>query len=388
MSRWWDTTLGEVCELKRGYDLPASLRALGVIPVVSSSGITGYHSVAKVKGPGVVTGRYGTLGAVYYLDSDFWPLNTSLYVRDFKGNDPRFVAALLKSLNLADSGAAAAVPGVNRNHLHMLPVRCPDLDTQRAVGHLLGSIDGLIGNSTRRITILEALTRALYREWFVEFRYPGHEGVPLVDSEMGPIPKGWVVTAASDALEVNPRLRIPASTESPFVAMGDLSEEYAVCFPSTIRGGNSGSRFQKHDTLFARITPCLENGKTGYLLGLGDAEIARGSTEFIVLRGRRVGSAFTYCLARSDAFRSNAIQSMSGASGRQRVRTGCLDSFPVAIPPTDVQGRFEEVARGTLRLQYELAVQSRRLVSARDLLLPRLVSGQIDVSNVELAEVV
>ena len=90
MGDWRDTTLGEVCELKRGYDLPTSRREPGDVPIVSSSGITGFHSEAKVSGPGVVTGRYGTLGEVFYLDTDFWPLNTALYVRDFKGNEPRF----------------------------------------------------------------------------------------------------------------------------------------------------------------------------------------------------------------------------------------------------------------------------------------------------------
>ena len=93
--QWRRVTLGEVVELKRGYDLPRRERVSGPIPLVSSSGITDYHIEAKVRGPGVVTGRYGTLGKVFFVPEDFWPLNTALYVRDFKGNDPRFIAYFL-----------------------------------------------------------------------------------------------------------------------------------------------------------------------------------------------------------------------------------------------------------------------------------------------------
>ena len=95
---WTSMPLGEFVTLKRGYDLPSSLRVDGPVPVVSSSGVTGCHDVAKVKAPGVVTGRYGTLGEVFFIDEDFWPLNTALYVQDFQGNDPRFSAYFLESV--------------------------------------------------------------------------------------------------------------------------------------------------------------------------------------------------------------------------------------------------------------------------------------------------
>ena len=116
-SRWRETTLGEVIELKRGYDLPKRQRVPGPVPLVSSSGISDHHTEAKVKGPGVVTGRYGTLGQVYYIQDDFWPLNTTLYVRDFKGNDPRFISYFLQGLDFFAYSDKAAVPGLNRNHL-------------------------------------------------------------------------------------------------------------------------------------------------------------------------------------------------------------------------------------------------------------------------------
>ncbi|HVW89311.1 MAG TPA: restriction endonuclease subunit S, partial [Gaiellaceae bacterium] len=99
MAREWEKRdLGDVVELKRGYDLPHRDRKPGSVPVISSSGLSGAHAKAKVKGPGVVTGRYGTVGEVFFVDGDFWPLNTTLYVRDFKGNDPRFISYFLRGL--------------------------------------------------------------------------------------------------------------------------------------------------------------------------------------------------------------------------------------------------------------------------------------------------
>lgn len=122
---WTRKSLGEVLTLKRGYDLPTANRVDGGVPVVSSSGITGYHNQAQAKAPGVVTGRYGTLGVVYLVQQDFWPLNTALYVSDFKGQSPEFALHLLRNLLALWQSDKAAVPGVDRNVLHKLPVVVP-----------------------------------------------------------------------------------------------------------------------------------------------------------------------------------------------------------------------------------------------------------------------
>src|SRR5207253_426177 len=109
---WHQCRLGDVLTLKRGHDLPEQSRQSGEVPVVSSSGVTGYHKEAKASAPGVVTGRYGTLGEVFYIEEDYWPLNTALYVIDFKGNDPRFAAYFLKNALRGYRSDKAAVPGI------------------------------------------------------------------------------------------------------------------------------------------------------------------------------------------------------------------------------------------------------------------------------------
>ena len=155
MDEWQEVTLGEVIELKRGYDLPRRERIPGSVPLVSSAGVTDHHVEAKFSGPGVITGRYGTLGKVFFVPSDFWPLNTTLYVRDFKDNDPRFISYFLRSLDFSAYSDKAAVPGLNRNHLHQAAVRIPPLSEQRAIAHVLGTLDDKIGLNRRINQTLE-----------------------------------------------------------------------------------------------------------------------------------------------------------------------------------------------------------------------------------------
>src|SRR5260370_31363200 len=262
-SGWKYYQLGNVLTLQRGFDLPERNRREGTIPIVSSSGISGYHNVAKVSGPGVITGRYGTLGEVFYIRQDFWPLNTTLYVRDFKGNDPLFLSYFLRTLNLARQNAAGAVPGLNRNALHLLPVCIPPLPTQHKIATILSAYDDLVENNTRRIAILEEMAQSLYRELFVHLRLPVHEKKRLVESPLGMIPEGWEVVKFSTAVEIDPPTRIPKEGEKPFVSMANLSSVSMLIDSYEMRSGNSGSKFINDDTPFAPITPWLEKCKTG-----------------------------------------------------------------------------------------------------------------------------
>jgi type I restriction enzyme, S subunit len=136
-SEWQDGILLDLCELKRGYDLPTAQRSSGLIPIISSSGISGYHSMPMAEPPGVVTGRYGTIGEVFFINDPYWPLNTALYVRDFKGNSPRFVYYMLREIDFLKYSDKAAVPGINRNHLHEATIILPPRPVQEAFERLL-----------------------------------------------------------------------------------------------------------------------------------------------------------------------------------------------------------------------------------------------------------
>ena len=142
---WKSESVGNVATLQRGFDLPSRLRKPGKVPIITSSGRAFSHNEARVKGPGVVTGRYGTIGEVFFVQEDFWPLNTTLYVRDFHGNNPRFISYLLRTIDFKTHSGKSGVPGVNRNDLHEIDVPLPPtLDEQEAIAKALSDADALI----------------------------------------------------------------------------------------------------------------------------------------------------------------------------------------------------------------------------------------------------
>jgi type I restriction enzyme S subunit len=170
MSATWRTgKLGDFIELKRGYDLAQAKRIPGPYPLVSSAGVSDCHSEPMAKGPGVVTGRYGTIGKVYFVEQDFWPLNTTLYVRDFKGNDPKFINYFLKTVDFLAYSDKAAVPGLNRNHLHEACSVIPDKATQLEIAAMLGALDDRITLLRETNATLEGIAQALFKSWFVDF---------------------------------------------------------------------------------------------------------------------------------------------------------------------------------------------------------------------------
>src|SRR5882724_4701778 len=143
-NEWEGIPLGELITLQRGFDLPSQDRKPGKVPIVSSSGISDYHSEVGVKGPGVVTGRYGTIGQVFLIKEDYWPLNTTLWVKDFHGNDPQFASYLLRTVDFRSCSDKSSVPGVNRNDLHQIPVLRPPLAEQKGISAMLGALDDKI----------------------------------------------------------------------------------------------------------------------------------------------------------------------------------------------------------------------------------------------------
>ncbi len=286
-----------------------------------------------------------------------------------------FYALLHQRGSLITKAQGAAQQNLNQDAIKSFELPFPNLPTQRRIAGILSAYDDLIENNLRRIKILEDMAQSLYREWFVHFRFPGHESVSPVDSPLGPIPDGWEVKKMPEAVEVRPKVPVPKDDEIPFVPMGSLSENSMLIGETETRTKASGARFQNGDTLFARITPCLENGKTGFVQFLPDDETACcGSTEFIVLRSRTVCPEYVYLMARSDPFRDNAIKSMSGATGRQRVQEECFEQFFLAQPPADLLERFQSITRPQFQLIHSLNRRNQSLRQTRDLLLPKLLS--------------
>lgn len=163
-AEWRHCTLGDALTFQRGFDLPHRLRKEGAVPIVSSSGVSGWHNHAPIKAPGIVTGRYGTIGEIFLIEEDFWPLNTTLYVRDFKGNNPCFLSYLLQRVDFALHSGKSGVPGINRNDIHKLPIVLPEEPEQDAIAEVLSDVDGLIGALEKLIAKKRAIKRTTMQQ--------------------------------------------------------------------------------------------------------------------------------------------------------------------------------------------------------------------------------
>jgi type I restriction enzyme S subunit len=341
--------LGDVITLKRGHDLPSDKRLEGSVPVVSSAGITGCHSVAMAKAPGVVTGRYGTIGEVFYLDQDYWPLNTSLYVIDFKGTDPKFSAYFLRNALRGYQSDKAAIPGVDRNVLHELPVSVPKYDTQLKIASILSAYDDLIENNRRRMALLEESARLLYREWFVHLHFPGHTRTPITDG----VPKGWK--------------RVP------------LGEHLVL---------NYGKALKSEDRLEGQIPVYGSSG----IVGHHEKPLSEGPGIILGRKGN-VGSVYwsptafyaidtVYFIApeKSDLYLFHALKHMHFINTDVAVPGLNRDmaySRSLLLPSKSARRGFLDIVGPVYEQMVKLEQLNQRLRTARDLLLPRLMSGEI-----------
>ena len=317
---WTETTLADLITLQRGYDLPSKNRVPGPVPVLSAGEKISYHNEAKVAGPGFVIGRSTNLGIPRWSDEDFWPLNTTLFAKDFKGNNPRWLFYLFQILDLSGFDSGTAQGSLNRNYIGSFRVSAPDRNEQDRIVDVIGSLDDKIAanNEVRRLSdeMIQSLWRKLINEdsSFVEF---------------------------GDVIQLNPRTTAPKGSRLTTIEMKNLPEKGFTVETWADREAKGGSRYLNGDTLLARITPCFENGKCGYVDFLEPGEVGAGSTEFIVLRPQAgIPPAAPYAIARSSEFRTFAAQTMTGTSGRQRVQARDLETYEIAWPNEDLLSGF------------------------------------------------
>jgi type I restriction enzyme, S subunit len=176
------TTLGQVMQFQRGYDLTHSQMRKGTVPVVGSSSVIGYHDKKKIQGPALVIGRSGSVGRPQFFESDIWPHNTTLFVKDFFGNNPKFCFYLLEAINLESYSTSTGVPTLNRNFINPLKVPYIDKILQRKIVSVLSVIDDKIELNSKINAELEQMAKILYDYWFVQFDFPDANGKPYKSS--------------------------------------------------------------------------------------------------------------------------------------------------------------------------------------------------------------
>lgn len=269
-----------------------------------------------------------------------------------------------------------AAAGVRARDLTRLMVPCPPLPVQRAIAHILGTLDDRIELNREMNETLEQMARALFKSWFVDFEPFRDKG--MVDSLLGKIPKGWRVKPLPKVIEVNSPRALKKGVLASYLDMQNVPERGHRPKAWVKREYGSGMRFQNGDTLVARITPCLENGKTAFVDFLEEGQVGWGSTEFIVLCPKPpLPAYYGYLLARTEEFRSHAIQNMTGSSGRQRVPPQCLSQFGIVVPDEPVAKAFGGLVQPIAERIRSNSEQCATLAAIRDALLPKLMSGEV-----------
>ena len=371
LGNWKNGELGDFVTLKRGFDLPQQKREDGQVPIFSSSGITGTHSTAMVKAPGVITGRYGTIGEVFYAAKDFWPLNTTLFVEDFHGNDAKFIYYFLKTLEWSKFTSASAVPGINRNTVHKEIVSLPDIETQRRIASTLSMFDEKIKINTEINDNLEQQAHSYFQELFVDNASP--EWTTGTISDLGTVVGGSTPSKAkpeyyteSGIAWITPKdLSI---NKSKFVSHGenDITE---------LGLKNSSAAIMPEGTvLFSSRAPI------GYI-AIAAGEVTTNQGFKSVVPKPEIGTPFVYFFLKNTL---PVIEGMASGSTFKEVSGSTMKNVPAVIPDAEILAKFSDFCAPIFAQQRTLEEQNQSLAKLRDSLLPKLMSGEIDVSAVHL----
>lgn len=373
MSVFKEYLLGDLLTFQRGYDITKKEQTDGPIPIVSSSGVHSYHNVAKAKGPGVIIGRKGTLGTVHYVKDSFWPHDTTLWIKDFKGNDPRFLYYFLQTLQLENFDTGSSNPTLNRNHIHKIKVIFPDRSVQEKIAAVLSAYDDLIENNKRRITLLENMAEEIYREWFVRFRFPGwqeagfEKGLPAIwpTSGLGQIAK--FVMGQSPKSEFYNR----NGDGLPFhQGVGTFGKRFPT---NEVYCSVTGREAKAGDVLFSVRAPV---GRLN--IALERMVIGRG---LAAVRHRSGCQSYLYYLL-STAFSNEDIignGAIFNAVGKEE-----LLGFKVLSPPDELVDAFEKLVKPIDEQIAGLIRQNEVLEKTKNQLLPRLISGKLSVENLDI----
>lgn len=290
--------------------------------------------------------------------------------------EPNFLFQLLRTFDFGASNAGTAVPYLTASNLGRSEVLVPPLDVQSRIVAILGAYDDLIEVNRRRIALMEEMARRLFQEWFIHFRFPGHEGVPGGDQ----LPDGWrLVPFGSLAAEVRDAID-PSDVggATPYVGLEHIPRR-STTLDDWGRSDEVTSlklRFTRGDVLFGKIRPYFHKVAWAPIAGVC-------SSDAMVFRSRSADHAgLVLAVASSDQFVAHSVQTSNGTK-MPRANSGVLAQYPVPLPPEELLHRFNGVMFDWVEMAAVLNAANRRLVASHDLLLPRLVSGELSVAAAE-----
>ena len=377
--------IGDVLTFQRGFDITKAEQTDGEIPIVSSSGTSSHHNHWKVAGPSIVIGRKGTLGTTHFLKSNFWPHDTTLWIKDFKGNDPKFLYYFLQTLHLENFDTGSSNPTLNRNHVHKITVKFPEaLEIQQKIAAILSTYDDLIANNQRRITLLERMAEDIYREWFVRLRFPGHENTTI---EKG-VPKDWGFVKTDKAFKFYGGAT-PARDTPRFWQSGDVN----WFTPTDITGADGmfleASSEQCTDeglrncssTLFPPYSVMMTSRATIGAIGINLTPACTNQGFITCIPNDAYPLAYLYHWIKLG---KPHFESLSGGSTFAELTKGTFKRMEILTPPQALVQQFQQLVAPLFKSMETHLKANASLKSTRDVLLPRLISGKLSVDALDI----
>ncbi|MDD4592714.1 MAG: restriction endonuclease subunit S [Parabacteroides sp.] len=376
---WREVRLGDLLNFRRGHDLPKTNFCIGKVPVVGSNGVIGYHNIFTTKSPCLTIGRSGNIGNPCFINKDCWAHNTTLYVDDYKNNDPKYLYYLLKTLDLGYFGGGSAVPTLNRNHIHPIMVKSTDNKVeQKAIAATLSCLDDKIELNNRINKALEEMAQAIFKSWFVDFE-PFQDG-EFEDSELGRIPKGWRVGRFTEVAKIcgggTPKTTISNywNGNIPFFTPKDcLNNYYVINTEKTISLEglqHCNSKLYPKDTVFVTA-----RGTVGKIC-LAICDMAMNQSCYALLGSDGYSQYLIHQLTLNlvEKFKHKASGAVFDA-----IITRDFDSEFICIPPRYFLNQYDEAIKPLYSLIEQNQKEINSLVQTRDYLLPKLMSGEIRV---------
>lgn len=373
LGNWKNGELGDFVTLKRGFDLPQQKREDGQVPIFSSSGITGTHSTAMVKAPGVITGRYGTIGEVFYAAKDFWPLNTTLFVEDFHGNDAKFIYYFLKTLEWSKFTSASAVPGINRNTVHKEIVSLPDIETQRRIASTLSMFDEKIKINTEINDNLQQQAAALFESWFVN--YDPWDGVQPSEWENAPLGSFVEIKRGGSPRPIQDFLSDSGLRWLKISDVTSLSSPFVLEIKEHIK--EEGLR----KTVFLHAGELvLSNSATPGIPKILDVDTCIHDG-WLYFPKSELSKYYLYLFFKH--IRKELV-ALGNGSVFTNLKTDILKAFPATKADESTLKEFDALVTPLFDAMLNADRENFKLAAMRDALLPKLMSGEIDVSAIQL----
>ena len=391
MDLWTETTLGEVIELYDHKRIPLNTRqrserqgdfpyygAAGIIDSVDDYIFDGKYLLIAEDGSVITKNGKPVLNLV---NGKFWVSNHAHVVRGKSPISTDFLYYTLSNVAIIGYLTGTAQPKLSQKNLRAIKFTLPPVPIQEKITSILSTYDDLIENNTRRIKILEDMAQTLYREWFVHYRFPGHENVPMVQSELGPIPQGWEVGELGDLAE-SVRRNVKAGKveqETPYFGLEHLPRKsIALSNWDFVDSINSAKLvFKKDEILFGKIRPYLHKVGVAPLNGIC-------SSDTIVIRPKEKEC---FALTLSHVFSEHFIKQATATSQGTRMPRAnweVLAEYPVILPPLEILRKFNNFVMDSVDQIHNIIFRNKNLRQSRDTLLPKLISGEIDVSELDI----